>query len=190
MQHDSEPRKLTSHERSAGQPWNASYCGAAPPPWEIGRVQPAIERLLKREQIGTDVLDAGCGTGENALYLASLGRRVLGIDVAEAAIASAREKAELRGVDARFLVHDALRLERLGESFDAVFDCGLFHAFDADERRVYARGLRHVLRVRAAVYLLCFADEGTNIGPHPVSRAEIRQVFGQEQAWNTVEIVP
>jgi len=29
------------------------------------------------------VLDAGCGTGENALHVASLGLPVLGVDVAE-----------------------------------------------------------------------------------------------------------
>ena len=42
------------------------------------------------------VLDAGCGTGENALYLASLGWPVLGVDVAETALAIAREKARDR----------------------------------------------------------------------------------------------
>jgi 2-polyprenyl-3-methyl-5-hydroxy-6-metoxy-1,4-benzoquinol methylase len=36
------------------------------------------------------VLDAGCGTGENALHVASLGLSVLGVDVAETALAIAR----------------------------------------------------------------------------------------------------
>jgi 2-polyprenyl-3-methyl-5-hydroxy-6-metoxy-1,4-benzoquinol methylase len=41
--------------------------------------------------LGT-VLDAGCGTGENALYIGSLGLSVLGVDVAETALAIARER--------------------------------------------------------------------------------------------------
>jgi 2-polyprenyl-3-methyl-5-hydroxy-6-metoxy-1,4-benzoquinol methylase len=48
------------------------------------------------------VLDAGCGTGENALHIASLGLSVLGVDVAETALAIAREKAADRGTQAEF----------------------------------------------------------------------------------------
>ena len=44
------------------------------------------------------VLDAGCGTGENALHVASLGLPVLGVDVAETALAIPREKADERGI--------------------------------------------------------------------------------------------
>jgi SAM-dependent methyltransferase len=45
------------------------------------------------------VLDAGCGTGENALHVASLGLPVLGIDAAETALAIARAKADDRGIE-------------------------------------------------------------------------------------------
>jgi cyclopropane fatty-acyl-phospholipid synthase-like methyltransferase len=48
------------------------------------------------------VLDAGCGTGENALHVASLRLSVLGVDVAETALAIAREKADDRGIQAEF----------------------------------------------------------------------------------------
>ena len=37
------------------------------------------------------VLDAGCGTGENTPHIASRGPSVLGVDVAETALAIARE---------------------------------------------------------------------------------------------------
>ena len=60
------------------------------------------------------MLDAGCGTGENALHLASLGWPVLGFDVAETALAIARAKARDRGIEAEFVVADVLQLERLG----------------------------------------------------------------------------
>jgi SAM-dependent methyltransferase len=57
------------------------------------------------------VLDAGCGTGENALYLASLGLSVLGVDVAETALAIARAKAGARGIEVEFAAADAFRLD-------------------------------------------------------------------------------
>ena len=85
-------RQPTSHERMAGQPWDASYHDG-PAPWDIGRPQPAIVRVASKGGFAGAVLDAGCGTGENALHVASLGLPVLGVDVAETALAIAREKA-------------------------------------------------------------------------------------------------
>ena len=74
-------RQPTSHERRAGQPWDASYLDG-PAPWDIGRSQPAILRLADEGTFAGAVLDAGCGTGENALHVASLGLHILGVDVA------------------------------------------------------------------------------------------------------------
>ena len=76
------------------------------------------------------VLDAGCGTGENALHVASLGLSVLGVDVAETALAIARQKANNRGIEIEFAAADAFHLERLRRRFQTVLDCGLFHTFD------------------------------------------------------------
>src|SRR5690349_16253854 len=100
-------RDPTSHERRARQPWDASYRDG-PAPWDIGRPQPAVLRLAREGAFAGAVLDAGCGTGENALHVAALGLRALGVDVAETAVALAREKAAQRGVDADFVVADAM----------------------------------------------------------------------------------
>ena len=129
-------RQPTSHERRAGQPWDASYL-EGPAPWDVGRAQPAFVRLAAAGAFAGDVLDAGCGTGENALHVAALGLNVLGVDVAETALSIARERAASLGVDAEFAVADALHLDRLGRVFETVLDCGLFHTFDRDERRDY-----------------------------------------------------
>ena len=134
------------------------------------------------------VLDAGCGTGENALHVASLGLRVLGVDVAETAVAMARDKAVERGIVADFAVADALRLDRLGRAFETVLDCGLFHTFDGDERRDYVASLASVTRPGARMYVLCFRDaEGA--GPHPVSEAELRAAFGG-RGWSVASVSP
>jgi 2-polyprenyl-3-methyl-5-hydroxy-6-metoxy-1,4-benzoquinol methylase len=129
-------RQPTSHERQAGQSWDASYLGG-PAPWDIGEPQPAILGLA----FSGTVLDAGCGTGENALHVASLGLSVVGVDVAATALSIAREKAAARGVPAEFVACDALHLDRLGRVFETVLDCGLFHTFDRDERRSYVASL-------------------------------------------------
>src|SRR3954462_1420015 len=109
-------RQPTSHERLTGLPWDASYHDG-PAPWDLGRPQPAVVRLASEGRFAGAVLDAGCGTGENALHVAASGLPVLGVDVAETALAIARRKAEERGIEAEFAVADALRLGRLGRRF-------------------------------------------------------------------------
>jgi SAM-dependent methyltransferase len=61
------------------------------PPWDIGGPQPEIVRLAEEGAIRGVVLDVGCGTGENALYLDGRGCDVWGIDFIPKAIERARE---------------------------------------------------------------------------------------------------
>ena len=182
-------RQPTSHERLSGQPWDASYQDG-PAPWDIGRPQPAVVRVAADGGFAGTVLDAGCGTGENALHIASLGLAVLGVDVAETALAIARAKADERGIDAEFAPADALRLERLGRRFHTVLDCGLFHTFDGDERRGYVASLASVTEHEGTLYLLCFSDHGSDRGPHPVSREELSAAFDPSGGWTVTAIEP
>jgi len=188
-------RHPTSHERMTGLPWDASYHGG-PAPWDIGEPQPAIVRLASEGGFAGAVLDAGCGTGENALYIASLrvpgGLSVLGVDVAETALAIAREKAKSnhRGIEVEFAAADAFYLERLGRRFKTVLDCGLFHTFDGDERPGYVASLASVTEADGTLYVLCFSDDGPDIGPHPISQEEIRTAFNPSSGWNVVAIQP
>jgi SAM-dependent methyltransferase len=182
-------RRPTSHERMSGRPWDASYCDG-PAPWDIGRPQPAVVRLASESRFSGAVLDAGCGTGENALHIASLGLSVLGVDVAETALAIAREKAKDRGIEVEFAAADAFQLYRLGRMFETVLDCGLFHTFDADERTRYVASLASVTKHDGTVYILCFSDNVPDTGPHPVSQAELRAAFNPGTRWDVVAIEP
>ena len=182
-------RDPTSHERMTGLPWDASYHDG-PAPWDIGYPQPAVVRLASKGGFAGAVLDAGCGTGENALHLASLGFSVLGVDVAETALAIARKKASERGLKAEFAAADAFELERLGRKFDTVLDAGLFHTFDGDERRRYVASLASVTEVGTTLYVLCFSDRGPETGPHPISQEELRVAFKASSGWNVVAIEP
>lgn len=175
-------REPTSHELSSGLPWDASYQDG-PAPWDIGRPQPAVARLVSEGGFAGAVLDAGCGTGENALHIAATGLPVLGIDVAETALAGARAKARDRGIAADFLAADAFQLERLGRRFRTVLDCGLFHSFDGGERLRYVASLASVTEHDGTLYVLCFSDDGPGIGPHPVSQHELNAAFNRGTGW-------
>ncbi len=172
-----------------GLPWDASYQDG-PAPWDIGRPQPTVGRLAAGGRFAAAVLDAGCGTGENALHIAALGVPVLGFDVAETALAMAREKAAKRGIEAEFVAADALHLERLRRRFATVLDCGLFHTFDGAERPEYVASLASVTEHSGTLYVLCFSDEGPDTGPHPVRKDDLRAAFGPGSGWTVAAIEP
>ncbi len=161
---------------------------ARKPPWETGRPQRAFVGIADR--VTGDILDSGCGTGENALFFAARGHTVLGIDFLEGPIRQAREKARQRGVaGAEFIQMDALTLKDLNRQFDSVIDSGLFHVFGDEDRARYVAGLAHVTRPGGRLFLACFSDEepGTQ-GPRRVSEREIREAFAD--GWTVEELVP
>jgi ubiquinone/menaquinone biosynthesis C-methylase UbiE len=151
------------------------------PSWEVPHPQPAFVALAEAGLITGLVLDAGCGSGENALYFAACGLTVFGLDIAPTAIGLARAKAAARGLPAaRFLVGDALRLEALGLTFDTVTDSGLLHAMTDRERALYVASLRRVLRPGGRYHVLCFssAQPGSE-GPRRIAPDELTAAFGQ-----------
>jgi SAM-dependent methyltransferase len=181
-------RQPTSHERMTGVPWDVSYLAQGPAPWDIGHPQPAIARLVSEGAVVGTVLEVGCGTGENALLVASTGRSVMGVDVAETALARARTKAHDRGLVVEFVAADAMQLDGLGRHFDTVLDIGLFHSFDADEQSRYVANLAAVTQSGGTVFVLCFSDEGPATGPHPVRKVQLREAFDRHQAWDVLSI--
>jgi SAM-dependent methyltransferase len=176
--------------------WDAAYAASTPPPWDLGRPQPAFVRLAREGLLAGQVLDVGCGTGEQTLLAASSGAEALGVDVSPLAVERARGKAAARGVpaaaggqvgSARFEVADALSLGDLGLTFDTVIDSGLFHVFDDDSRVRYVASLASVLRPGGHLYLMCFSNrQPGEFGPRRVSQDELRAAFGD--GWTILAI--
>ena len=182
-------RNPTSHEQMTGKSWDASY-QEGPAPWDIGKPQSAIVRVAAAGGFNGAVLDAGCGPGGNTLHIAALGLKVLGVDVAETALAIARTRAAERGIEAEFATADAFHLDRLGRKFDTVLDCGLFHTFNNEERPGYVRSLEKVMEHGGTLYVLCFGDQEPDIGPHPVSEQDLRDAFSTDHGWDIVSLQP
>ena len=169
----------------AANSFDSSYLGT--PPWDIGRPQPAIERLAEAGQITGRVLDVGCGTGENALYLAARGYQTVGVDGAPRAIRKARSKARARGLSVRFDVADALHLPVPAELFDTVIDSGLFHVFSDDQRVLFRQSLAHVIKPGGTYFMMCFSErQPGDWGPRRITQAEIRSTFAE--GWRVKDI--
>jgi cyclopropane fatty-acyl-phospholipid synthase-like methyltransferase len=161
------------------------YAGKAP--WDIGKPQQPFVAVA--DQVKSPVLDAGCGTGEHALFFAARGQRVTGIDFVEEAIRRAQAKAAERGLAVSFLVKDATKLGDWDERFATVIDCGLFHVFSDEDRRRYVEGVGQVLEPGGLLFLLCFSDEEPGSqGPRRISRQELHNAFAD--GWEVESIQP
>ena len=168
---------------SAFERFSEAYGTSGSPPWDIGHPQPAMVAAGRRGWVRGRVLDAGCGTGEHALYFAAAGLDVVGVDVAAAAIARAEAKAAARAParSPRFVVADVLtQSATLAEQpFDAVIDMGFFHTLSDDDRSVWRAVLTTLLAPDGDYVMMCFSElVPGDAGPRRLSEAEIRETFG------------
>lgn len=168
--------------------FRTAYEGGAP--WDIGRPQPAFVQLEEMGKIRGSVLDIGCGTGDNALYLAQRGHDVLGVDFIAEAIHRAAEKATAQGLSASFLSWDAFAIGQLGRKFDTAIDSGFFHVLGDEDRPRFVEGLGKVLVPGGLYHMLCFSELTPGQGgPRRVTQVEIRAAF-PSPIWKVSGIEP
>jgi SAM-dependent methyltransferase len=143
----------------------AAFDGAPPPtgiPWDVHQAQPRLMELEALGGISGEVLDIGCGLGDNAIYLASRGHSVTGLDGSSTAIEEARRRAAAAGVTVTFDVADATDLSGYEGRFDTVVDSALYHCLDDDGRQAYIAALYRATRPGARLHLSCFSDGNVN----------------------------
>lgn len=141
-------------------------------PWDVG--QPdfnLIEVVTEKPVLSCSALDIGCGTGDNAIWMARHGFQVTGTDTSEVAIEKAKEKALKSNVECDFVLLDFFKDRIDGGPFGFVFDRGCFHSFGAEkDRRRFARNVADLLE-EAGLWLTIVgnADEDRK-GPGPPQR--------------------
>lgn len=101
-------------------------------PWDTGIVPPEITALIEDEGLlAGRVLDLGCGTGTNLIYLAQHGWEGIGVDLIKLPVEKARQKAEQANVTDKLTFHngDVLKLANLGVGgkFKLIIDIGCGH---------------------------------------------------------------
>lgn len=171
------------HRKPIAHVYDAAYSGV--PNWDIGRPQRAFVRLVEAGVIRGPVLDVGCGSGELSLYLARHGHEVLGIDLSPVAIQQARQKARWRGIDAHFLVLDALELPQLasaGLTFQTVVDSAMLHLLGDRERDRFIAGLGSVVRT-GGIYCVLGDARNDDRSIYGITPGELEERFGEIGGW-------
>jgi len=167
--------------------FNQVYQGK--PAWEIDVPQPEIIKLAEAGKLTGHVLDIGCGTGCNAIYLAERGCTVTGFDLVPAAIEQAKARLGNRSLPITFLVASALHLPEWPKPFDVAIDAGVFHVFNDKDRLRYSDNIHRSLKPGAKLYVICFSEHqpGTD-GPRRMTQQEIRDAF--QKGWQVESIEP
>jgi len=135
-------------------------------PWNIEAPPEALVELIQSGKVQPcKALDLGCGAGNHAIYLASLGFDVTGIDISPAAIKIAQEQAEKKGVKCNFLTADVLgELEEVTQTFGFAYDWELLHHIFPDRRKRYLENVYRLLGSRGKYLSVCFSEQDPEFG--------------------------
>ncbi|MFE7353066.1 class I SAM-dependent methyltransferase [Streptomyces sp. NPDC057543] len=152
-----------------GAPWWDSFYAdrTKPVPFFVAKPDESLASYVDRGLINPGrALDLGCGPGRNALHLASLGFEVDAVDLSQAAIAWAEDRAREAGADVRFHCGDAFALAgaELTGPYDLIYDSGCFHHLPPHRRISYLGLLDDVLAPGGHFALSCFAAGERGMG--------------------------
>ncbi|MDP6542653.1 MAG: methyltransferase domain-containing protein [Phycisphaerae bacterium] len=153
--------------------WDSSYRDDRKP-WDVGRPARELTKAVASGAVKPGrALVLGCGTGVNAVYLASKGFKVVGVDVSPSGLTFAEKRARKAKVKVRWLVADALAVPDVGP-FDLIFDRGCYHHVRVYDASGFARSVARLTRAGSLFLLIaCNANDPIRSGPPRTRQTEI-----------------
>lgn len=128
---------------------------------------------------GMTALDVGCGAGCEAVYLASLGVHVVGVDSSVEALRIARRRSAEAGLEVDWRLGDVGALPVEDESIDLAIDRGCFHVISEERRAEYGSEILRVLRPGGALLLRGAARDDDEEGVVGIDDYELQRCFGE-----------
>jgi SAM-dependent methyltransferase len=135
-------------------------------PWNMETPPAPLVELVDSGKVQPcKAIDLGCGAGNYAIYLASRGFEVTGVDYSPTAIRIARENAKTKGVKCDFLVSDVVEeQDMLRQSWDFAYDWGLLHHIFPEQRLKYIKNVHRILNPKGKYLSVCFSEKDTGFG--------------------------
>jgi len=158
--------------------WDSAYRGGRMPGWDVGRVSSELSKIVEDGTLRPGrALELGCGTGTNAVYLASKGFTVTAVEVAPTALTLAEQQARKANVRVRWLVADVTALGEM-EPFDFVFDRGCYHHVQLYDSAGFVKTVDRLTRPGGHFLLLAGnANEPRHGGPPRVEEKKLVDDF-------------
>lgn len=168
------------------QRWEARYSEGFTP-WDTQITPPEVVDFWQSERLTPDglALDLGCGPGTNVRYLASLGLHVIGVEIANAPLVTARQRFEQHAPhllhQAHFVCSDVCLLPFQDIKAKYILDVGCYHSLPRAMRPHYVHSVVNNLAPGGYFQLYAFDTDPENpdpaSGPVGVDEHEITQRF-------------
>lgn len=190
---------MASQKGETAEDWERKYV-SGDKPWDLG--EPEVELALYLDsgllKAGANVLELGCGTGTDSVYLARRGFHVVGIDFSPTAIQQAKDRAHRENLEGRceFYPTDACDLSFLKSKFDFAYDKTCFDNLDQSKRVDYLRSVRTALLPSAKLLLIVMDQPEKGLSEKElrsllandfrvvsISKSTLRHVGHEHQAW-------
>ncbi len=133
--------------------------------WTESEPPKELVKLIESEKIKPcKVLDVGCGEGFYAIYLASKGFDVTGIDISENAIKLAKGNAAKHNVKIKFMSLDVADLDEINNKFDFVLEWAILHHIPPEQRNKYLENIKRILNEKGKYLSICFNNQNPDFG--------------------------
>ncbi len=129
--------------------------------WDFKHPSPELVSLIATGLIPEkgNCLDAGCGSGNEAIFLTQCGYNVTGIDFSEKALEIADKKAKIENLKIKWFLKDITDTGLKSETFDFINDRGCFHHINENERQQYADEMCRLLKPGGRLLIRGSRDE-------------------------------
>jgi SAM-dependent methyltransferase len=143
--------------------WDSAYRRKTPAPWDIGRPADELQKVVEGGKVGRcRAMDMCCGSGTDAIYLASQGFDVTGIDVSPTALGQAQQKAHDANVSVHWVLADTLAPPDL-KPFDFLYDRACYHVMRKQNLAAYIETVRRFSH--PGTYFLLLAARSDDLSP-------------------------
>lgn len=161
--------------------WEERYKQPNSAPWDSGLPAPELEEYFASLGQGNYpklVLEIGCGTGTNAIWMAGHGCAVTTTEIAPTALEAAQKKAAEANKQINFHLIDICETKPVADGTqDFAFDRGVYHIIEKSKRQLFVERVATALKPGSLWLSIsgCKDEyrENPDVGPPQLSAIEL-----------------